>query len=335
MLRRSVRALPSQGGFSPCIPTSPPAPISSSCCRFATRRASRSTCPPRLRSVASAIASNSRISVPRRSSSSPLRRSSAARSPTCATRLTISPTTRRSGRAKRTVSRSSRRPRGRGPSGREPVVADGRGLRSLSRQAAVTQRDLPAGGLRARALPERGAPGRGLADEPAAEINVPGMPSDAASAVRKASISDRSPDRRVQGSEGQTAPAPVHAPRRGGPSPHPERTRPPAHRRRTEPLASIFQSVSTYPHIAREVIPGNPDRRPTASWPRRAAAFSTSSTPTSSGSCALATRSVCHRAARATISQRSRAPRPSGRSTRRSSTSRRPCPASSTRPTAR
>src|SRR5262249_22827591 len=40
-------------------------------------------------------------------------------------------------------------------------------------------------------------------DAPAAEVKVPGMPSDAASAVGKASIGDRSPDRRIQGSEGQ------------------------------------------------------------------------------------------------------------------------------------
>src|SRR5262245_29047920 len=40
-------------------------------------------------------------------------------------------------------------------------------------------------------------------DAPPAEIKVPGMPSDAASAVGKASIADRSPDRRIQGSEGQ------------------------------------------------------------------------------------------------------------------------------------
>jgi hypothetical protein len=41
------------------------------------------------------------------------------------------------------------------------------------------------------------------ADAPPAEVSVPGMPSDAASAVGKASIADRSPDRRLQGSEGQ------------------------------------------------------------------------------------------------------------------------------------
>jgi hypothetical protein len=40
-------------------------------------------------------------------------------------------------------------------------------------------------------------------DEPPVEVKVPGMPTDAASAVGKASIADRSADRRIQGSEGQ------------------------------------------------------------------------------------------------------------------------------------
>jgi hypothetical protein len=40
-------------------------------------------------------------------------------------------------------------------------------------------------------------------DAPPVEVRVPGMPGDAASAVGKASLGDRSPDRRVQGSEGQ------------------------------------------------------------------------------------------------------------------------------------
>ena len=40
-------------------------------------------------------------------------------------------------------------------------------------------------------------------DAPPVEVSVAGLPSDAASAVGKASIADRSPDRRLQGSEGQ------------------------------------------------------------------------------------------------------------------------------------
>jgi hypothetical protein len=97
-------------------------------------------------------------------------------------------------------------------------------------------------------------------DAPPAEVRVAGMPSDAASAVGKASIADRSPDRRVQGSEGQKLRLRQYARRVD------EALRPtlsgldlPLIVAATEPLASIFQSVTTYPHLAREVIPGNPD----------------------------------------------------------------------------
>jgi hypothetical protein len=97
-------------------------------------------------------------------------------------------------------------------------------------------------------------------DAPPAEVSVPGMPSDAASAVGKASIADRSPDRRVQGSEGQKLRLRQYARRVE------EALRPtlagldlPLIVAGTEPLASIFASVSTYPHLAPAVIPGNPD----------------------------------------------------------------------------
>jgi hypothetical protein len=97
-------------------------------------------------------------------------------------------------------------------------------------------------------------------DAPPADVRVPGMPSDAASAVGKASIADRSPDRRLQGSEGQKLRLRQYARRVE------EALRPtltgldlPLILAGSEPLASIFQSVSTYPHLARAVIPGNPD----------------------------------------------------------------------------
>jgi hypothetical protein len=93
-----------------------------------------------------------------------------------------------------------------------------------------------------------------------AEIRVPGMPSDAASAVGKSSIADRSPDRRIQGSEGQKLRLRQYARRIE------EALRPilngldlPLILAGTEPLTSIFRSVSTYPHLAPEVIAGNPD----------------------------------------------------------------------------
>jgi Bacterial archaeo-eukaryotic release factor family 11 len=99
-------------------------------------------------------------------------------------------------------------------------------------------------------------------DAPPEEVRVPGMPSDAASAVGKASIADRSPDRRVQGSEGQKIRLAQYARRVQ------DALRPalngldlPLIVAATEPLASIFQSVSTYPHLAGAVIAGNPDTK--------------------------------------------------------------------------
>lgn len=99
-------------------------------------------------------------------------------------------------------------------------------------------------------------------DDPPAEVRVPGMPSDAASAVGKASIADRSADRPVQGSEGQKVRLRQDARRVE------EALRPvlsgldlPLILAATEPLESIFRSVSTYPHLARGAIAGNPDAK--------------------------------------------------------------------------
>jgi hypothetical protein len=99
-------------------------------------------------------------------------------------------------------------------------------------------------------------------DAPPAEVRVPGMPSDAASAVGKASIADRSPDRRVQGSEGQKLRLRQYARRVD------EALRPtltgldiPLILAGSEPLESIFRSVTSYPHLAPAAIPGNPDAK--------------------------------------------------------------------------
>jgi hypothetical protein len=99
-------------------------------------------------------------------------------------------------------------------------------------------------------------------DAPPAEIRVPGMPSDAASAVGKRSIADRSPDRRVQGSEGQKLRLRQYARQVE------EALRPtlrgldlPLILAGTEPLTSIFRSVSAYPHLAPGAIDGNPDTK--------------------------------------------------------------------------
>jgi hypothetical protein len=99
-------------------------------------------------------------------------------------------------------------------------------------------------------------------DAPAAEVRVPGMPSDAASAVGKASIGDRSPDRRIQGSEGQKVRLRQYA-RQVEAALRPMLTGLdlPLIVAGSEPLASIFRSVSTYPHLAGPVITGNPDTK--------------------------------------------------------------------------
>jgi hypothetical protein len=97
-------------------------------------------------------------------------------------------------------------------------------------------------------------------DAAPAEVRVPDMPSDAASAVGKASIGDRSPDRAVQGSEGQKLRLRQYA-RRVEQALRPILTGLdlPLILAATEPLASIFRSLSTYPHLAGPVIAGNPD----------------------------------------------------------------------------
>ena len=99
-------------------------------------------------------------------------------------------------------------------------------------------------------------------DAPPVEMRVPSMPRDAASAVGKSSIADRSPDRRIQGSEGQKVRLRQYARRVD------EALRPilagldlPLILAASEPLQSIFRSVSSYPHLARHTIAGNPDTK--------------------------------------------------------------------------
>jgi release factor family 8 len=75
-------------------------------------------------------------------------------------------------------------------------------------------------------------------------------------------LADRSPDRRIQGSEGQKLRLRQYARRVE------EALRPilsgldlPLILAGTEPLTSIFRSVSAYPHLAPAVIAGNPDTK--------------------------------------------------------------------------
>lgn len=99
-----------------------------------------------------------------------------------------------------------------------------------------------------------------VSDLEPSEVDVPDLPSDIASAVGKASIKDRSPSGRLQGSEGQKIRMRQYARQID------QALRPilsgagvPLILAATEPLDGIFRSVSTYPHLAATSVPGNPE----------------------------------------------------------------------------
>lgn len=88
-----------------------------------------------------------------------------------------------------------------------------------------------------------------------AEVAVPGLPTDVASAVGKSSIADRAPVRRLQGSEGQKVRMRQFARQVD------QALRPilagvdvPLVLAAVEPVASIFRSVCSYPHLAPATI---------------------------------------------------------------------------------
>lgn len=102
-----------------------------------------------------------------------------------------------------------------------------------------------------------------LPEGPPFEIHIPAMPSDAASAVGKASINDRSHSGRVVGSEGKKLRLAQYARRVDA------ALRPVLAGRNTplflagsEPLASIFHSVNSAPQLVRETLGGTQDRTP-------------------------------------------------------------------------
>lgn len=91
-------------------------------------------------------------------------------------------------------------------------------------------------------------------------VDVPGMPSDAASSAGKASIADRAPVRRIQGSEGQKVRLRQFARKvdqalRGVLTGFEH----PLILAATEPLNSIYRSLNSYPHLAEAGIEGNPE----------------------------------------------------------------------------
>lgn len=97
-------------------------------------------------------------------------------------------------------------------------------------------------------------------ERPAERLDVPGLPRDAAAAAGLASISGRSPDGRIQGSEGQKVRMLEYVQAI-------DRALRPFLARSTEPLivagaepgVSIYRGASTYPRLVEEVIPGNPE----------------------------------------------------------------------------
>ena len=97
-------------------------------------------------------------------------------------------------------------------------------------------------------------------DAPAFDVHVPDLPKDAASAVGKASITDRSASGRLQGSEGQK----VHMRQYARQIDHALRSvlaglDLPLILAAAEPLEGIYRSVNSYPHLADTGIAGNPE----------------------------------------------------------------------------
>jgi hypothetical protein len=100
------------------------------------------------------------------------------------------------------------------------------------------------------------------ADVPAEAVRVADLPADVASAVGKASITDRTAVGRIQGSEGQKVRMRQYA------RAVDRALRPVLHGlglplvlAAAEPLRSIYRSVCTYPGLVEQDIPGNPEAR--------------------------------------------------------------------------
>jgi hypothetical protein len=98
-----------------------------------------------------------------------------------------------------------------------------------------------------------------------AEIQIPDLPKDVASAVGKSSIRDRAPIGKIQGSEGQKTRMRQYARQID------QALRPllngldlPLILATTEPMDAVYRSVSSYPHLLSTSLPGNPDAVPDA-----------------------------------------------------------------------
>jgi hypothetical protein len=97
-------------------------------------------------------------------------------------------------------------------------------------------------------------------DEAPYTVEVPDLPVDAASAAGKRSIADRSPIARLQGSEGQKVRLRQYA-RKVDQALRGVLTglELPLILAAAEPLASIYRSLNSYPHLVEPGIPGNPE----------------------------------------------------------------------------
>lgn len=100
-----------------------------------------------------------------------------------------------------------------------------------------------------------------FSDLPAKQVRVPDLPSDAASALGRSTLNDRSPKRRITGSEGQKVRLTQYARKVDSV------LRPVLAGRDTplilaanEPLASLYRSVNSYPHLLPETINSTNDR---------------------------------------------------------------------------
>jgi hypothetical protein len=100
-----------------------------------------------------------------------------------------------------------------------------------------------------------------FAEGPPVSVPVPDMPRDAASAVGKSSINDRSPSGRIQGSEGKKVLLTQYA-RKVDAALRPilAGTRISLFLAAAEPIASIYHSVSSSVDLVSGTIAGNPDR---------------------------------------------------------------------------
>jgi hypothetical protein len=104
-----------------------------------------------------------------------------------------------------------------------------------------------------------------------AQIRVPDLPKDVASAVGKSSIRDRAPSGRIQGSEGQKTRMRQYARQID------QALRPllngldlPLILAVAEPMDAIYRSVNNYPHLLGTSLPGNPDTSSDAELAERA-----------------------------------------------------------------